>query len=259
MGRLSPSRRRSDEAADLALGTPLAILIHNRKWSKVINRLAANPLEAELDLKVVTRGGFMAARGMSALHYACERRPPVEVIHCLIEAHPLAVSVRAMPGGALPLHIACTWGASDAVITALLSADASTARVTDELGNIALHSACFAGANEAVIMTLLDVDEKSNSVRNYQGSRPVDIVRRLRHKNREEVIEMLVGKKDNDGSGGAWSVGDSLPEVNPEFVRDGGKGLEIGYRADDSVQDHHGGVEVTYEEADQDAEDLVWI
>jgi hypothetical protein len=261
LGRLSPSRKRSEEAVDLDLGTPLSTLIRDRKWSKVIHRLSANPMEAELELKVLTRGGFTAVRGMSALHYACERKPPAEVVHCLIESHPLAVSVRALPGGALPLHIACTWGASDDVVTALLSADAGTARVTDELGNIALHSACFSGASEKVVATLLEVDEKSVTFRNYQGSRPIDIVRRLRNKNRNEVIDLLVGKKDNDGSDGAWS-GESAPEVNPEFVREGGRGLEIGYRAGDSIRDDHGGVEVTYEETHEDGEDgedLIWI
>ncbi|GKY92416.1 hypothetical protein MPSEU_000212200 [Mayamaea pseudoterrestris] len=258
LGRLSPSRKRSEEVANMDLGTPLATLIHNRKWSKVISRLSANPLEAETELTVVTRGGFTASRGMTALHYACERKPPVEVVHCLIESYPHAVSVRAMPGGALPLHIACTWGASEDVVTALLSADAGTARMTDELGNIALHSATFSGADEEVVATLLDVDEKTVTVRNYQGSRPIDIVRRLRNKNRNEVIDLLVGKRDHDASG-TWSASEPAQEVNPEFVRDGGRGLEIGYRAGDSVQDDHGGVEVTYEETEEDGEDLVWI
>lgn len=276
LGRLSPSRKRSEEVAELELDTPLSTLIHGRRWEKVIARLAANPLEAENELKIVTRGGFTAMRGMTPLHYACERKPPVEVVYCLIESHPAAVGVRAMPGGALPLHIACTWGASDDVVTALLSADSGTARVTDELGNIALHSACFSGASVAVVSTLLEVHEKGVLARNTQGSRPIDIVRRLRHRNRAAIVNLLNRRKDDllgvhqhrrDNSG-AWSVGESAADVSvsPEFVREGERALEIGYRTGDTLQDEHGGVEVTYQEADgsqveddQSGEDLVWI
>jgi ankyrin repeat protein len=278
LGRLSPSRKQSEEAADLELHTPLATLIHGRRWDKVIARLAANPLEAENELKVVTRGGFTAVRGMTPLHYACERKPPAEVVHCLIEAYPAALGVQAVPGGALPLHIACTWGASDEVVIALLSADSGTARATDELGNVALHAACFSGASVEVVTTLLEVYEKGILARNTQGSRAIDIVRRLRQKNRASMVNLLARRKDDllgvhhrrDNSSSAWSLCESAADasVSPEFVREGEHALEIGYRTGDALQDDHGGVEITYQEADgsqndeqnaSDGEDLVWI
>jgi ankyrin repeat protein len=136
---------------------PLSNLIQNRRWSAVVDRIHANPLEPEEDLRVLTRGGFMANTGMTALHYACERDPPLPVVQALIEAHPMAVLTRCMPGGALPLHIACTWHCSPAVVDALVAADPGGCKMRDELGNVALHSACFSGADAAVVATLLEI------------------------------------------------------------------------------------------------------
>jgi hypothetical protein len=193
---------------------PLSNLIQNRRWSAVVDRIHANPLEPEEDLRVLTRGGFMANTGMTALHYACERDPPLPVVQALIEAHPMAVLTRCMPGGALPLHIACTWHCSPAVVDALVAADPGGCKMRDELGNVALHSACFSGADAAVVATLLETDPKAVVARNHQGSRPVDICQRLRHDNRKLVISLLTRKREDvissyhhrrTPSSGGWS------------------------------------------------------
>lgn len=180
----------------LSVGVSLAHLIERRQWNSVIARIRQDPMEAEQELQVMTRGGFMASTGMSPLHYACERKPRLEVAVLLIEAFPVATLTRAMPGGCLPLHIACTWGGSPEVIKVLLAADAGSARVKDELGNVALHSACFSGADSRVVEALLLSDGKSVLARNHQGSRPIDICKRLRHENRRLVMEMLTRKKE---------------------------------------------------------------
>ena len=100
----------------LGVGISLANLIERRLWSGVIARVRQDPLEAEQELQVMTRGGFMASTGMSPLHYACERRPPADVVRILIDSFPVATLTRAMPGGCLPLHIACTWGDRKSVV-----------------------------------------------------------------------------------------------------------------------------------------------
>lgn len=210
----------------LAVGVSLAHLIERRQWNSVVARVRQDQLEAEQELQVMTRGGFMASTGMSPLHYACERRPPFEVARLLIEAFPVAKLTRAMPGGCLPLHIACTWGGSPEVVKVLLAADSGSVRIKDELGNVALHSACFSGADSKAIEALLQSDGKSVLARNHQGSRPIDICKRLRHDNRRVVMNMLTRKKDEilrshhrDGSSGMLSeIAREAEEMNRKYV-----------------------------------------
>jgi len=199
MGRLRKGKKedeKREEDCDLAVGIKLSTLIQNQKWTSVLARLEINPHEAEEELREMTRGGFYATTGMAPLHYACERKPPVEVVTALLELYPMAVMTRTMPGGSLPLHVACTWYASADVVDALLSADPGSSKVTDELGNVALHSACFSGAEMKVVESLLAADPNAVLSRNHQGSRPIDICKRLRHDNRRRVIALLTLKKE---------------------------------------------------------------
>jgi hypothetical protein len=249
------------EPDPLAIGVSLAHLIEKRKWNSVIARIKADPLEAEQELQVMTRGGFMASTGMSPLHYACERRPPAELVQRLVQAFPFAAMTRAMPGGCLPLHIACTWGASPEVVKALLAADSGSVRVKDELGNVALHSACFSGADSRIIEYLLEADIKSVIARNHQGSRPIDICKRLRHENRHTVMAILTRKKDelikshsrSRSSGVMTEIAREAEEMNHRA------GTPSSYSAYDDPHDSQveGGVEVTYD--GEKKEEMLWI
>jgi hypothetical protein len=258
---LHPKWRAANESDDnlLHLEISLVRLVQELKWKTVIARVVSNPLEAETDLQVITRGGFAASNGMTLLHYVCEREPPVAVVHALIEAFPLATALRCMPGGALPLHVACTWYASADVVTALLSTDLGTSQMPDELGNLALHSACFSGASEDVIAALLEANGKAALARNNQGSRPIDIVRRLRHENRRSVMTLLLGRNEVDIHGRNPSLG-SISEVaaatKPHHEE---QRSESDYRAADDLHEHPWGVEVADDEVAEDNEDLVWI
>lgn len=169
----------------------LAGLIRNQNWDAVLERLDVNPEEAEVDLAVMTRGGFTATVGFTPLHYACERRPPIAVIEALVSACPRAIATRAMPGGALPLHIACTWFAPIGVINALIIADRNGCKTQDELGNYPLHSACFSGTSTEVFDTLLRTYPKAVLTRNHQGSLAEEITKRLRHDDRKQILMLL--------------------------------------------------------------------
>ncbi len=162
----------------------------------MLARLECNASEASEELPVTTRGGFVASAGFTPLHYACERRPPIEVVQAFIEASPEALTRKLMPGGCLPLHIACTWHASSVVVSALLSAEPAAAGVPDELGNIPLHSACFSGALAPIVDALLRSFPKGVLARNNQGSLPIDICKRLRHENRKSIMALLSTRKD---------------------------------------------------------------
>jgi hypothetical protein len=276
-GIISRIRRKSGSSPsknDIDISLDLPTLIKNLKWKSVIARLECNPDEANDELVgVMTRGGFTASASMTPLHYACERKPPVEVVQALLEANPEAVSQRMMPGGCLPLHIACTWHCSTTVISALLSADPTTAKVVDELGNRPLHAACFSGAIYPVIQDLLSAYPKATLSRNNQGSQPIDICRRLRHPNRRAVMQALLDKKEwilakqkhhrSKSSGSMTNYAQKAAHLNDNFgvpsTNADPPALEqrvAGAEASSAL-----GVEVTYQDEDngQGQQPLLWI
>lgn len=216
LGKLSPRLGKSKALS--ALTQNLSTLIQQSQWDAVLQRLEAHPLEAEEELQVMTRGGFLASSGFYPLHYACERQPPVAVVQALVAAHPIAVLTRTLPGGCLPLHIACTWYASDEAIQELVSADAGSCQVRDELGNVPLHCACFSGASPNALEILIRADPEAVLQRNTQGSRPADIAKRLQHGHRRAVLALLTLKKEEQlakhrkqSSSGNW--GDTAAEA----------------------------------------------
>lgn len=197
LGRLSPLKSRKPNDIALHHVLSLSTLIKNQNWNAVRERVASYPHEAGEELQAMTRGGFLSTGGFTPLHYACERRPPVEVVQALIAAWPEAVTARLRPGGALPLHVACTWHASDSVVRVLTHAEPAACRIPDELGNIPLHCAVFAGADMHVLDILLRIYPKAALTRNHQGSLAEDIIKRLRHDNRKIAMERVKAAKDS--------------------------------------------------------------
>ena len=169
----------------------LQALIKRQQWDEIKARLERYPHEACKRFSTVTKGGFMAVEGFTPLHYAVERRPPVDVIQALIRAWPEALMTKLQPGGTLPLHIACTWSASTQVVSVLCLAEPGACVIPDELGNLALHHAAFAGAMVPVVDSLLRTFPNTVLARNRQGSLAVDICKRLRHANRRNVLALL--------------------------------------------------------------------
>lgn len=264
LGKLSPKlnpQRKTHDNPDI----PLSKLIQNSQWEVVLSRIEANPIQAEIELEVATRGGFVASSGFTPLHFACERQPPIEVVNALIAFHPVGVLTRTMPGGALPLHIACTWHASTEVVQALLSADQGACQVTDELGNIALHSACFSGAELGVVEALTDADPQTVLFRNHQGSRPSDVCKRLRHTNRKAVMAQLTLKKEEvlalhrskTKKSGNWAeVAHLAAEANlkQDSLEAAGSGEDV------DVLQESAAIEVAFEESNEEGGDaLLWI
>jgi len=174
----------------LAESTDLSLLItRDKHWEAATLRCRNHPEEARVNLEVKIRGAYNAK--ITPLHYACEQNPTVEVIKALLQAYPAATQRRQEPGGQLPLHSACTWGASAEVIRALLSVSPQSAEACDFLSNLPLHCACYSGANTDVVRVLVGVYPQSVWPRNHQGSSAMDIVKRLSHPNRREVMGIL--------------------------------------------------------------------
>jgi Ankyrin repeat len=175
----------------------LQTLIRRQQWEEIKARLEVYPHEAGETLTgIVTRGGFVATDGCTPLHYAVERRPPADVVEALMTAWPEAVATRMQPGGALPLHVACTWHASANVVSILCQREPMACRTPDELGNVPLHHAAFSGAMVTVVDVLLRAYPKAVLARNLQGSLPADICKRLRHENRKNILVLLTTRKE---------------------------------------------------------------
>lgn len=261
--RFSPLSIGKRGSEPLTKTEDLATLIKNQNWEAVIDRLDYNPNESTEHLDVTTRGGFIASKGFTPLAYAVERRPPVEVVQALIEASPESVGIKVQPGGALPLHIACTWHACPSVVTVLLEAEPAACRVPDELGNVPLHSAVFSGATAPVVDSLLRTYPKAALIRNNQGSLPSDICKRLRHENRKLVLSLLNSRKEeiitrehrrSRSSGSQGRVAKLAVELNEEEGTPRSNQQLDNQDAVDELQDV--GVEVSFEGTDGG---MLWI
>ena len=174
----------------LAESTDLSLLIaRDKHWEAAALRCKLCPHEAGEALEVKVRGAYTAK--ITPLLFACEHSPSVELVKALIRANPASMKRRQDPGGQLPIHAACTWGASSGVIDLLLATDASMAEEQDFLSNLPIHCACYSGAETSIIRALLRVYPQSVWTRNHQGSSALDIVKRLSHSNRREVLGLL--------------------------------------------------------------------
>ena len=165
-------------------------MIKYEQWPSVHIRINNRPNEAGEWLTITSRSG--RATRMSCLHYACERVPPIDAIEALVKASPESLTTLSSTGSQLPIHLACTWGASRDAVCYLLAANTSSARVRDEFGNLPIHSACYSGAHSDIIGALLAMYPMGAFVTNFAGRTALDIVRGLSHDNRKEVEALLM-------------------------------------------------------------------
>jgi len=95
-------------------------------------------------------------------------------------------------GGGLPLHIACRNYASIGVITALLAENFSSAKRTDENGDLPLHLLLRCGevVDQVVVKTLLTCFANAVSRTDMHGDSPLAIA--LKHQCRTAVISIIL-------------------------------------------------------------------
>eukprot|EP01082_Thalassiosira_pseudonana_P010170 g9081.t1 g9081 contig34:802269-804087(-) len=174
------------ETADLTL-----LITKDKNWEAATLRCLRHPKEARELLDVKVKGNYSAK--VTPIHYVLENNPTAHLVKALVEANPSALRHRQEPGGQLPLHAACTWKASAEVINVLLNACPAAAEACDFLESLPPHCACYSGSDTKVVKALLRVYPQGVWPRNHQGSSAVDIVRRLSHPNRKEVLVILEG------------------------------------------------------------------
>ena len=178
-----------DDDSDEDDNDDLITLIKRHQWNLIIENIDFFSPMLQNPIVSAVRAGYNAK--LSALHLACEQNPTYEVMDALVSACPASITWRTLPGGQLPLHLAATWKASSSVIGFLIAANPRAARQIDGLGNLPLHSACFSGAPEEVIESLLCTFPKAIHIRNNLGSSPADVARRLSHRNKKPVLNLI--------------------------------------------------------------------
>jgi len=88
-------------------------------------------------------------RNKLPLHYACEYKASIAVVEKLLEANPAAIRHKD-DGQYLPLHWACQWGAEDAVIRKLLEVYPEAANEPNKLNKKPSHLAVMYQATKEV-------------------------------------------------------------------------------------------------------------
>ena len=115
--------------------------------------------------------------GQLPLHKALRDHETITLgsIKLLVKGNPSAI--REIDNrGMMPLHIACQYRVSPAVVEYLINLNEVTLGAVDEEGNAALHYACC-GANHAIIALLLDrYGSISVSKRNAHKQLPIDLL-----------------------------------------------------------------------------------
>ena len=167
----------------------LESLIQRKSWTQFLSRIQKDPTDVSILRKTPVRAGYTAR--VSLLYLSCERNPPLQVIETLVALCPVATITRKDPGGQLPLHAACTWGAALDVISFLIGIHPLACSQMDDLGNLPLHCACFSGCSDEVMDALLQAFPRAVMTRNEHGSVPSDIVRRLSHVNKRSVMDLI--------------------------------------------------------------------
>lgn len=192
----------------------LTSLIKSGEWEACKERCRKRPNEAVERLTIQSRSG--ATIRCTPIHYLLERSPPLFVVQAIVNAASAATKSnpkdtilkdKTAPGGALPLHVACTWGASSDIISYLLKLYPDSSKQKDSGGNLPLHQACYSGASFQVVEELVKMWPDGIIMKNGSGSTPLDIVERLQHANKENVISLLKQwKEKTDFKGGGVEV-----------------------------------------------------
>ena len=117
---------------NILLGEP-AVFIYAQEgaWGQLIEESFSRP--SSVSFKDRCRN--------TALHIACRRQPPIDVIVALIRAYPAATELKTVDG-MTPLHFACYCGASVDIIKILIEAGPESVSKVDSRGRTPLHCAC---------------------------------------------------------------------------------------------------------------------
>lgn len=105
-------------------------LVLEMKWDKAEHHCLQHPVDA---------AHIDGDTWETSLYLACQNRPPLSLIHVLLEAYPEATAVRSRHGD-WPLHTACRCGASKDVLSELVTANPAIVEQTSKWGITAIQA-----------------------------------------------------------------------------------------------------------------------
>lgn len=156
-----------------------------RNWDRVRELCETNPELAR----------YKSHERWTALHHACDRRPPHDVVKKLILAYPDALLARDREKGWTPLHHACRFKASVEVIHHFLYLSPNRAKKAASIkgngGRTPIFFAIRYDAPDGVVEKLLDVDTSGILAEDYRGSSALTLVwdNFIHTKKGKEIVE----------------------------------------------------------------------
>lgn len=132
------------------------------EWALARDRINTNPEE------ILTQG---KNGGMSSLHAACIRYPPLHIIEAMLEVKPEAAFL-INHKGECPLHLA-SYSASEDVQRALIEAAPESVSLVDIYGDSPLHHAARQGATYGLMERFVEASPKCISMTNARGVAPI--------------------------------------------------------------------------------------
>jgi ankyrin repeat protein len=149
-------------------------LIAKRRWEKLVQTIKACPKLASATLSGGSSMFSYGSQGNFLLHEVCKNDPPLEVLEVVVEANVDVVKTKGQ-WGYLPLHYACTSGASAEAVQFLIGSYPEGTRTMDDNDQmLPLHLACKWGASKDTLLALLESNPEATTALDAYGKTPMD-------------------------------------------------------------------------------------
>ena len=116
--------------------------------------------------------------GRLPIHHACSKGASEDIIEALLKTSPKGAQSKD-DQGRLPLHHACRKASSERIVRALLRVYPRAAQIKDDQDKLPIHYACQNGANQGVVNMLLTTYPESINVKNGFGGHGKGYVQKL--------------------------------------------------------------------------------
>ena len=128
--------------------------------------------------------------GRLPIHHACSKGAPEGVIDALLKASPKGAQAKD-DQGRLPLHHACRKSSSERIIRTLLRVYPRAAQIKDDQDKLPLHYACQHEVSPSIVNVLLTTYPESINVKNGFGYTPLAEARAVDDPKMEPIIHVL--------------------------------------------------------------------
>jgi hypothetical protein len=158
--------------------SPIYSLLLARDWKAAANLVSVEPDQASewqygIEMDPVDSAEPKLWKRLP-IHQACRLGAPLALVELLHAVYPPGIAAPDPYSGALALHYACRFQASQNVVAALARHYPAGARVQDHRGRMPLHLACISDAPAGVMYALLKAHPAAVSNRDEKGMTPCE-------------------------------------------------------------------------------------